>query len=352
MPNLYGPGVDDAERASAEKGIQKMRKEAKELVAGEVEKTPEGLAQISLINEMLAQEYRELGVGEHGAVLPEQIHIIDNKAFDKLPGLRCADGFANIIKDAVYMKEGINDASGGDGITIERGGNYYGADDVGKYLEDITDQLVYDAIEEFGKTHSREQFDSEETYDKAMSDFIDQWVDPKTAEAEAEFETAVAKAQSYRRLGTTLHEIIHLAGLSHAYIDKDKKKISLTRSGYDSGAYFSALNEAVVQKMTADMMEKNRRRIETPGYPLDTDDFKSSGPYATEMQALDMVIWRIAKHRGESKDEVWTRFKKNYFTGGMMHLRDLERALGPGALRAYANIPRESEVMTRVEDWY
>jgi hypothetical protein len=44
----------------------------------------------------------------------------------------------------------------------------------------------------------------------------------------------------------------------------------------------------------------------------------------------------VAKAKNETRDEVWQRIKKGYFTGELMHLRDIERTLGPGTLEKVA----------------
>jgi hypothetical protein len=40
--------------------------------------------------------------------------------------------------------------------------------------------------------------------------------------------------------------------------------------------------------------------------------------------------------RNESRADTWARIKHGYFTGDMMHLRDIEKVLGKGGLRKYA----------------
>jgi hypothetical protein len=56
------------------------------------------------------------------------------------------------------------------------------------------------------------------------------------------------------------------------------------------------------------------------------------------MEIIDLVIDKIAAKKGESKDEVWNRFKKGFFDGSMMHLRDVEETFGKGSLRVFAHI--------------
>ena len=51
---------------------------------------------------------------------------------------------------------------------------------------------------------------------------------------------------------------------------------------------------------------------------------------------LSAIIKKIAKNNNEEPKEVWKRFRKGYFTGEMMHLRDVDKVFGKGALRVLA----------------
>ena len=56
---------------------------------------------------------------------------------------------------------------------------------------------------------------------------------------------------------------------------------------------------------------------------------------------------KIAEKNSESKEAVWMRFKKGEFTGEMMHLREVERTFGKGALRVLAALGSGTRNMKR-----
>ena len=55
------------------------------------------------------------------------------------------------------------------------------------------------------------------------------------------------------------------------------------------------------------------------------------------------IIFRISEKQGEEYQTVWKRFERGYFTGEMMHMRDVERTFGKGSLRILAAAYPESE---------
>jgi len=51
------------------------------------------------------------------------------------------------------------------------------------------------------------------------------------------------------------------------------------------------------------------------------------------IKILEIIISGIAKHNNETTEEVRSRFKKSLFTGEILHIRDIEKAFGEGALK-------------------
>mgnify|MGYP001566357251 CR=1 FL=1 len=51
------------------------------------------------------------------------------------------------------------------------------------------------------------------------------------------------------------------------------------------------------------------------------------------MKIVRLVIKKVAEKKGITYDEVWKKIKKGYFSGEMMHLRDVEDVFGHGSLR-------------------
>lgn len=143
---------------------------------------------------------------------------------------------------------------------------------------------------------------------------------------------------------TILHESVHHASYSKHSIKETPETTLLNpyRIGYRFNAnddldYFRGLNEAVVQKTTQDILFKmyNSNIIQKSVHKT---LFNMNHSYFSEMMILENIMGKISKEKNEDKKEVWKRFKKSQFTGEMMHLRDVEKACGPGSLRVLASM--------------
>lgn len=148
---------------------------------------------------------------------------------------------------------------------------------------------------------------------------------------------------------TLLHEFVHSASF-HKYFVTEMPETNLVESyrlGYRLNAnddldYFRGLNEAVVQKTTQDILRKlyQNNEIQNSVHKM---FFRLNHSYTSETIILEKIISKISKEKNEDKTEVWKRFEKGQFTGEMMHLRDIEKAYGPGSLRILASMnPRNT----------
>lgn len=137
------------------------------------------------------------------------------------------------------------------------------------------------------------------------------------------------------------HEMVHTASKKKYYLRPDDS-ISVSRSGYrnenpiDDHEHLIGLNEAIVDKITIDIF--NRHRLDmVRDFDISSEDYnkesKYFGDYDKYIEILKIIVKRIADTKGEGEDEVWKRFKRGIFTGEMMHLRDIEKIYGKGALR-------------------
>lgn len=146
-----------------------------------------------------------------------------------------------------------------------------------------------------------------------------------------------------------LHELIHSRCLSGFFVDKEGN-IRENKSGYVSSdttnpngyTYFRGFNEAVTQKLTVEIFNKNKDKLfkkaddKKVGYVL--EDI----PYRGYMCILDNIIKSIAESEYKNENEIWLDFKKNYFTGEMMCLRKIEKVFGIGSLRVLAAMDRST----------
>lgn len=84
MEKIIGKNLTPEKAAVWEKTAAETEKHGKELLEGEFEKTAEDLKMIEKINSYLAEEFEEAGAeGEMEPILPEQIHYLSQKSYNK-----------------------------------------------------------------------------------------------------------------------------------------------------------------------------------------------------------------------------------------------------------------------------
>ena len=153
-----------------------------------------------------------------------------------------------------------------------------------------------------------------------------------------------------------LHEAIHLVSLRVHYADAKRKKIRIYRSGYQvfnpkekKHEHFRGLNEAIVDKTAIEILKKHKKEIIEELNIAPKEQREKIPIYEAYIQILDTVIQRIAKKNNESTDIVWQRFKKGLFTGKMLHLKDVEKTFGKGALRVLAALGSDTKDLPEKE---
>ncbi len=106
---------------------------------------------------------------------------------------------------------------------------------------------------------------------------------------------------------------------------------------------FLGFNEAITDLMAKEMIEKHQPELlrtldikedELDQYPLN---------YYGYCPMIEWIMDKIAEKNGEDWETVWKKFKLGLLTGKMMHLREIERTLGPGSLRLVANLGNSKE---------
>lgn len=138
---------------------------------------------------------------------------------------------------------------------------------------------------------------------------------------------------------TLTHEFIHDKSIHKYRISNEKDgspKVSNYRLGYNilsdkpEDEWFAGFNEAVTEKTAMDIINKNRKQEER--------ELKSKSLYNFNVDLVDKIAEKVAKDKGETKEDVWKRFKAGQFTGNMMHLRDIENTFGKDSLRVLASM--------------
>ncbi|PLX27678.1 hypothetical protein C0583_00360 [Candidatus Parcubacteria bacterium] len=142
-------------------------------------------------------------------------------------------------------------------------------------------------------------------------------------------------------LSKILHEAIHKCSYNKFFLDKEDNHIAVARSGYKNssqkeGVYFRGFNEVVTEKMNQDIMEKNWDAIVSK-LNLNDDIIAAYRErrldYHDYIDVVDGLVNKIADKKSESSEKIWLNIKKGYLNGEMMHLREIEKEFGPGALR-------------------
>jgi hypothetical protein len=141
------------------------------------------------------------------------------------------------------------------------------------------------------------------------------------------------------------HEMVH-SGSYKKYIVSKKEgedtKVSKYRLGYHLSyqkdkmkkSLFGGFNEAIVDATTIDIV--NNENKDSNKEMISRVSFSS---YKFNLSLVDKIASKIAQVKGETKEDVWNRFKAGQFTGNMMHLRDVETVCGEGSLRVLAMMP-------------
>ncbi|MCX6778701.1 MAG: hypothetical protein NTU97_00510 [Candidatus Magasanikbacteria bacterium] len=149
----------------------------------------------------------------------------------------------------------------------------------------------------------------------------------------------------YAFLSTLSHEMVHAASETTLFIED--RGLDERRGGFQNyndrtkQASFVGLNEAVVQKMSWQILLRNHDVLDKEdgkrlgdltkflvesGVGMFEEDFSFYDDYII---VLDAIIKGVAEVRGMTFEEVWREFKTSYLKGGKLDfLKDLEQIFG------------------------
>jgi hypothetical protein len=148
------------------------------------------------------------------------------------------------------------------------------------------------------------------------------------------------RLQAYKSL---LHEIIHQISHRSIYANPKTKENYISRVGYsnikiseEAYEHFRGMNEAVVDETVKEILQKHADELVKDLGITEEEQKQPVNYYHDYMEILEIIMDKVAEKNDESRESVWSRFKKGQFSGEMMHLRDIERTFGKGALRVLA----------------
>ncbi len=166
-----------------------------------------------------------------------------------------------------------------------------------------------------------------------------------------------------------LHESLHMASFGKYYFDSEEKnkklKLKSYRSGYflqerrgEAHSHFKGFNEAITDKIVKEIFATHRDEI-LEEFNVTPEEQRSVLYYNEYINILNVIIAGIAKKTNESEDLIWWKIKRGYFTGEMMHLREIEKIYGKNSLKVLAmlggdatNDPREKKISRRILEYF
>jgi hypothetical protein len=341
----------------------------------EIELRPEQRRCIETINTVLKQELQELGIKQVVEIKPSQFHFVPYDQFQEVTQMSPWEALG--VYDAVTKEIYIVDAESRWRIQQKWEPEQDRLED---YVLQTTDQPMDEWVEEHPE-YSQDEWDAE--YERVAEVYLQ--------ELNHLQETLPRLAADYENIPTMVHEAVHAIGKNKPIHNGKELNVrtglmlvSKPRSGTNEWReYFVSLNEAIVEKMTMEILAKYKEQFIGPNmppeelvssrrvgqhfpgsgdlyeldskelFPQDEEDISlNGGSYEGDREILDLILKGIAAKNHESFEEVWLRFKRSYLTGNIMHLRDVEDAFGTGSLRVYANLLPEMIIKTEnVDEW-
>lgn len=206
----------------------------------------------------------------------------------------------------------------------------------------LPEQIHYISTESYDKNFSEQaQAGSEATYyDTRKAIYINAEAFYRMEKYYATtHEMTHAASFHQKRVGESGKIMAAKCGLGTTYLPRAEKFIK----------QFGGLNEAITEKITREITTKHQEEIAkefgiSKGEMISVPDY-----YGDYLKILDAAVKKTAEKSGETEEAVWKKIKKGYFEGEMMHLREIERACGAGALRMLAAIGKSPDFASRLE---
>jgi len=336
--------------------LEKAHEAGRKINVYDVKEHPVIVGSLDEANQKVRALVSVIGMSGFQEISPEQVHFVKEKVFNKTQvtgrDTKQLAGLASPVQMDAYIKiyDSHLDALEEHGPAI-----------MGE-LEDDAYDWALEQLEPPEEPQPRDQ-ESKKDFDKRLWGYLTEirkyskQVDKLTKKYVSEHKekyawTWVDTSEEKKEIVHTLtHEIIHLVGFQRHKVTKGEKKRGkfyyYPRTGYayetQRQAYtyhFESLNEAVVESMA--MRSVSEEEGSNSLYDLDDAHYGVPGSYERDRHILETVISGIAKVKNQEKREVRARIFKGYFTGEMMHLRDIDEVFGQGTLRMYSQLDYRS----------
>lgn len=146
-----------------------------------------------------------------------------------------------------------------------------------------------------------------------------------------------------------LHEITHSLSAKNYWVDETDKSVHVIQDGYESTnpsqgenhIHFRGLNEAIIDQIVYNILDAHSKEI-VEEFHLPEQELKSKAKvlchYPEEVKILNTIIDIMSAKTKENREVVWQKFEKGVFTNEIMHLRQIEKIFGKGALRILASM--------------
>lgn len=143
-------------------------------------------------------------------------------------------------------------------------------------------------------------------------------------------------------LKVIMHESVHGVSMEKHYVDVAEHDVifsglghrigSLGKTSEDEHEHFRGLNEAITEAVAYELWHKHSAELKDE---FGVDTVKKHFNFSL-MRTLDVLLGRMAEKSGKKQEEILRELKKGMLDGTMMHLREVEKAFGPGSLRVLA----------------
>lgn len=235
---------------------------------------------------------------------------------------------------------------------------------INKYIEEEFKEV---GIENFSKIDPNQlHIVSRDSYEKleANEDFIG-YVSPMQSVAYINKDAMRNRLEFYKNI---LHESIHLCSFerNQVVVEDNDLYISNYRTGYlnerdrinengETHEHFRGLNEGITDLIVEEILKKHRLEI-ADELKITNQEENQSVNWMRYRTLVKEVIFRISEKQGEEYQTVWKKFERGYFTGEMMHLRDVEDVFGKGSLRilaaAFSEYENKDEIDEKIFEYF